>query len=64
MGRLSAKTRNIRVINTLTSQEHALEVRTGACGQVRGNWESQQLSREIFRPLALYSQWEQYFPPL
>uniref|UniRef100_A0A452QLL9 Uncharacterized protein n=1 Tax=Ursus americanus TaxID=9643 RepID=A0A452QLL9_URSAM len=64
VGRLSAKTRNIRIINTLTSQEHILEVRTGARRRVRGNWESQQISEEIFRPLALRSQWEQHFPSL
>lgn len=64
VGRLSAKTRNIRIINTLTSQEHTLEVRTGARRWVRGNWESQQIFEEIFRPLALRSQWEQNFPPL
>ncbi|XP_027481559.2 cytochrome b5 domain-containing protein 1 isoform X3 [Zalophus californianus] len=29
VGRLSTKTRNIRIINTLTSQEHALEERPG-----------------------------------
>lgn len=57
VGRLSAKTRNIRIINTLTSQEHTLEVRTDASpgGQVRGNWESQQISKQIFRPSALQS---------
>lgn len=34
VGRLSAKTRNIRVINTLTSQEHTLEV-----GALESMWE-------------------------
>lgn len=63
MGRLSAKTRNIRIINTLTSQEHTLEVRTGAWGQLRGNGESQQISKQIFRPLALQNWWELYFLP-
>lgn len=53
VGRLSAQTRNIRIINTLTSQEHTLEVRTDAWGQVRGNWEPQEISKQIFRPSAL-----------
>lgn len=35
VGRLSPKTRNIRIINTLTSQEHTLEVR-GAAGRQAG----------------------------
>lgn len=30
VGRLSARTRNIRIINTLTTQEHTLQVRSGA----------------------------------
>uniref|UniRef100_UPI0029536DC0 cytochrome b5 domain-containing protein 1 n=1 Tax=Panthera onca TaxID=9690 RepID=UPI0029536DC0 len=34
VGRLSAKTRNIRIINTLTSQEHMLEV-----GALESMWE-------------------------
>nr|XP_044986605.1 chromodomain-helicase-DNA-binding protein 3 isoform X6 [Jaculus jaculus] len=34
VGRLSAKTRNIRIINTLTSQEHTLEV-----GALESMWE-------------------------
>lgn len=34
VGRLSAKTRNIRIINTLTSQEHTLEV-----GTLESMWE-------------------------
>ncbi|XP_024420587.1 cytochrome b5 domain-containing protein 1 isoform X2 [Desmodus rotundus] len=34
VGRLSAKTRNIRIINTLTSQEHTLEV-----GDLESMWE-------------------------
>lgn len=59
MGRLSAKTRNIRIINTLTSQEHTLEVRTGR-QQVGRNWVSQRTS-EIFRPSALRNQWELCF---
>lgn len=59
VGRLSAKTRNIRIINTLTSQEHTLEVRTGP-QQVGGNWESQRIS-EIFRPSAPHNQWELCF---
>lgn len=59
VGRLSAKTRNIRIINTLTSQEHTLEVRTGR-QQVGRNWASQQTS-EIFRPSALCNQWELCF---
>ena len=61
VGWLSAKTRNIRIINTLTSQEHTLEVRTGAWGQVRGNRESQQISKQICRPAALHNRWELYF---
>lgn len=40
VGRLSAKTRNIRIINTLTSQEHTLQVRSGAWGQARGEQKS------------------------
>lgn len=65
VGRLSAKTRSIRIINTLTSQEHTLEVRTGACGQVGGNWGSQQVCQEIFGPLGLRRKWEQDpFPPI
>lgn len=63
VGRLSAKTRNIRIINTLTSQEHTLEVRTGAWGQVRSNWESQQVSKPIFRPSAFPNRWELHFLP-
>lgn len=34
VGRLSSKTRNIRIINTLTSQEHTLEV-----GALESMWE-------------------------
>lgn len=57
VGRLSAKTRNIRIINTLTSQEHTLEVRTGAREHVTGKFQ------QIFRPSALPNRWELYFLP-
>lgn len=36
VGQLSAQTRNIRIINTLTIQEHTLQVRSGAWGHTRG----------------------------
>lgn len=59
VGKLSAKTRNIRIINTLTSQQHILEVRSGAWGQVReGTDFFQEISKQIFRP-SVYHNWRE-----
>ncbi|XP_062031418.1 cytochrome b5 domain-containing protein 1 isoform X1 [Lepus europaeus] len=56
VGRLSPKTRNIRIINTLTSQEHTLEVRAGAGGQFGRSWGSRRRSEQlgtVFSPFTL-----------